>query len=855
MTLPASGEITLNDVNVELGNTGTDAITIGSADVRDLFGVASGEITMADGYGKSSVYSIDNSCRFDGASMLEREFVSAGTSTKIWTISVWAKVSDKVNRSLFHNRTGPSTAGSTTIFLQSGGKFRFQQYGGPAWDWRKDYSGVHRDYSAWYHFVFVYDSTESVENDRLKIYRNGVHLGDPSHTYDAGPTLNEDCGVSSGGTDVYIGANMSGTNWDGYMAEYHFIDGTALTPSSFGETGDYGEWKPKEVSGLTYGDNGFYLNFSNASDLGEDFSGNDNDFTATGLTTHDQMPDTPTNNFATFNPLFEGGESSSSIYADTTLSEGSLKSSVPTNSYMGATIRPESGAWYSEFLVSTVTNEVGWGWLNAPDYSSNTANAGIANKWGGYYHGYAPADLRIYDETSQLGSDIALTISNGDILQLAWDIDNNKGYIGINDTWYAADNGTDGNPSAGTNQTFTFTATEATNLQPYIANGASTAVFVANFGQDSSFAGAKTAQSNQDSNGIGDFYYTPPTDFLALCTSNLPDPTVTPSEHFNTLLYTGTGSSNRNITGTGFNPDFNWLKMRNDGDNHVITDVMRGTNHLHTNTTSGDSDAGHPALITDGFQVSSGNYNNSGKTFVAWQWKANGSGSSNTDGDITSTVSANVDAGFSIVSWVGTDGADSVGHGLDSAVELLILKNRSRSSTWRVHHNISGLTNGRMDLELTTATNTANHQITFQSDTFTFESDSGAHEDWNESGEDIIAYCFHSVEGFSRCGKYEGNADADGPFVYTGFRPMWVMAKCSSHGSEWKIYDSKRNTHNVMDEEIRADSSNAANVSPYNYLDFLSNGFKPRVTDHPNQAKTYIYIAFAEQPFKHTNAR
>ena len=158
----------------------------------------------------------------------------------------------------------------------------------------------------------------------------------------------------------------------------------------------------------------------------------------------------------------------------------------------------------------------------------------------------------------------------------------------------------------------------------------------------------------------------------------MPDVAVVPSEHFNTILFTGDGTSNRDITGTGFNPDLNWLKMRSSADNHVVTDSLRGTNHLHTNTTSADSDAGYPALVTDGFRVRGGNYNNSGYTFVAWQWKANGSGSSNTDGDVTSTVSANVDAGFSIVSWSGNNGVQTIGHGLSKAPEIIIRKSRSR---------------------------------------------------------------------------------------------------------------------------------------------------------------------------------
>ena len=213
-----------------------------------------------------------------------------------------------------------------------------------------------------------------------------------------------------------------------------------------------------------------------------DQSGNDNDWQPVNLDHNDTVADSPTDNFATWNPLFRGGEKSASIAATTTLSDGNLKASVPTNSYMGATMRPTSGQWYCEATIDTVTLEIGWGWLQATEYSATTAHAGQANKWGAEYSGYAPADIFLRDETTAIAQP-TITLANGDVIQWAWDIDNGKGWLGVNNSWYDSSGGTTGNPATGSNPTFTFTADEAENLQVYVANGTGTAVFTANFGQ------------------------------------------------------------------------------------------------------------------------------------------------------------------------------------------------------------------------------------------------------------------------------------------------------------------------------------------------------------------------------------
>ena len=813
----------------------------------------------------STGYDIDNSLRFNDndSAYLSRTPSTAGNRNK-WTFSTWVKRGNQGEQDIF----GAGTASAGFLKFRSDGVLQFGNYtGGYVFQLRSN--ALYRDPSAWYHIVAVFDTANATATQRQRLYVNGseVSYGTQTNTTTVGD-INNNVSHWLGHLSISGGIQYL----DGYLAEVNFVDGQALTPADFGETDeDYGHWKPIEYAG-SYGTNGFYLDFKNSGSLGTDASSNSNNWTPNNLAATDQMLDSPTNNFATWNALFEGGESSSSIYANTTLSEGNLQSSVPTNSYIGNTIRPQSGTWYSEFLVSTVTNEIGWGWINAPEYSFTTAHAGIANKWGGYYHGYAPADLRIYDETSQLGSNIALTISNGDILQLAWDIDNNKGWIGINNTWYAADNGTDGNPSAGTNQTFTFAGTEAANLQPYVANGTGTAVLVANFGQDSSFAGNKTAQGNADGNGYGDFYYAPPTGFLALCTQNLPEPTVVPSEHFNTVTWAAESPySDISITGVGFQPDFVWAKHRTQGYSHTLFDAVRGVGKaLITNATNAEETNSVYGYLgsfdSDGFTGTEGSIDNSyfnydsTSAYVAWNWKANGTGVSNTNGSITSTVSANADAGFSISTYTGTGSAATIGHGLSKAPEMITVKNRENARNWRTYHKYSGASDPETDYLNLDETGAVADYISWNDTAPTssvFSITSSSDRAVNYSGETFVAYCFHSVEGYSKVGSYTGNGSSDGTFVHCGFRPAYVMFKPSSAVSNWIVMDNARDTSNVASKWVYPDLSAAEESGAGREVDFTSNGFKLRNggTGVNSSGVTYIYLAFAEVDFKHSNAR
>ena len=366
--------------------------------------------------------------------------------------------------------------------------------------------------------------------------------------------------------------------------------------------------------------------------------------------------------------------------------------------------------------------------------------------------------------------------------------------------------------------------------------------------------------------------------YLPLSTANLPDPAIdpaqgsSPSDYFNTVLYTGDGTSSRGITGLGFQPDLVWTKRRSTSDNHHLFDAVRVVSsvpqRLFPNLTNAeDGNFGSlDSFDSDGFTIGANTATNaSGESFVAWNWKANGSGVSNTDGSITSTVSANTESGFSIVSYTGTGSNATVGHGLSSAPEMIIFKERNGATNWPVYH--SGLSSAAYAVELNQTIAQFSYPAYFQStDPTSSVFYIGTDTYINNNTDNYIAYCFHSVDGFSKIGSYNGDqsSDSDSNFVYLGFRPSFVMIKGTSSNSPWLMFDSARNTYNVIgDEALAANSSEAEGLSSWNpntsnsVIDFLSNGFKIRTqsTTGINGSEVHIYMAFAENPFKYSNAR
>jgi hypothetical protein len=327
------------------------------------------------------------------------------------------------------------------------------------------------------------------------------------------------------------------------------------------------------------------------------------------------------------------------------------------------------------------------------------------------------------------------------------------------------------------------------------------------------------------------------------------------------VLYTGNGST-QSITGVGFQPDMVWVKDRSAAQWHNITDVVRGVGkEIFTNATNAEeTNGGISSFNADGFSlIAWDGANANGDSFVAWNWKANGAGVSNTDGTITSTVSANTTSGISICTYTGTGSAATVGHGLGAKPSFFIIKKRTNSGTeygWYCYSSVLGATN---HLVLNTTAGSSSSSFLFNdtepSSSAPYVFTVGTSPATNEISINYVAYCFADIPGYSAFGSYTGNGSADGPFVYTGFRPAFILYKSTS-SSQWGIFDDARNTYNAANLLLQANTSNVESNNTATY-DFLSNGFKVRLaTFEPNKSgETYIYMAFAENPFKYSLAR
>ena len=323
-----------------------------------------------------------------------------------------------------------------------------------------------------------------------------------------------------------------------------------------------------------------------------------------------------------------------------------------------------------------------------------------------------------------------------------------------------------------------------------------------------------------------------------------------PTDYFNTKLYTGNGST-QSITGVGFQPDWVWIKQRSIAQNHLLFDSLRGATKWLESNNSGAEQTYAPMLTSfdsNGFSVgNSGDINGSGVTLVSWNWLAGGTASSNSNGSITSSVSANTTAGFSIVSWTGTGSNATVGHGLGAVPKMYIVKDRDASSNWNSYHVALSDNNKVVKLNTTDAetqsgswNNTAPTSSVFSL---------GTSSTINASGNDFIAYCFAEKKGYSKFGSYEANNNTDGPFVYTGFKPSLLILKAIDQTGNWFIFDNKRDTDNAVSQILYPDLSSSEDSA--SVLDFVSNGVKIRNSGSGgiNHSGTYIYMAFAENPF------
>ena len=816
------------------------------------------------------------SLRFDQSSsaFLHRTPSGAGNQ-QIWTFSTWYKLGSTFDSTLniFSPHTGGDGSNESQMmidYVNHGGKLRIYDSGATRGDVQT--SRVFRDPSAWYNIVISLDLTQGTDTNRVKIYVNGVQ-----ETL-AGTFPSQNTSWGWNGTSAHrISSYRGGTPFqDGYLSETIMVDGTQLAPTSFGETKN-GVWIPIEYTG-SYGTNGFRLQFdqtgvgtASASTIGADTSGNTNHYTSSGIVAHDcNMPDSPENNFMTFNPLMRQSQGSDFPVTH----EGNLQAHFAGSDqykYIWSTfdIKPNTGKWYFEVEMQTnmgSTNDIAYIGLGTvgPNFSPTGSN-GTVGPTNFYITWRGNTGVRTLYINDAGQSQTTVTVTNmtaGQIWQFAIDTDTGKVWLGLNNSYYAADGGTDGNPSAGTNESGTFsTNTNELSFFGQAQNYNITNVYYTlNAGQDSSFHGNKTAQGNTDANGIGDFYYAPPTGYKALCTANLPEPTIGPNsatqadDHFNTVLYTGNGSPATHTV--GFRPNLVWGKRRNVGaQNHWwINDVTDIGKWMASDNNGGEgSEASGTSFNANGSFTTANNdlFINNGSNYVVWAWKGNGTGTavSNTDGSITSTVSANTTAGFSIVSATSpSSGTWSVGHGLSKKPDMIIQKYRASSSRWTVWHNI--LTSGQyLGLNESNAIASSGTPFNFN----ITDSVIGGNANYDATSTAVVYYVFHSVEGYSKIGVYNPNNTTDNAFVHTGFKPAMVILKGAEiNNQEWGILDNKRPGYNSV-YFLQPQSNTTETTS--NIVDFLSNGFKIRETGGVGYlTSNYIYMAFAEAPFKYANA-
>ena len=779
----------------------------------------------------SGNYIIQNSLRFQSASSQYLTRTPASTTNqKTFTWSGWVKRGALGGNQLLFQAY--NSGGNYNWFLFVNDTLYFQQ--NPTNTIEVQTTQVFRDPSAWYHIILAVDTTQATASNRVKFYVNGSQITALSvATY---PAQNANTFVNSTvhhniGTNEAVGPTYSNF-LDGYLAEVNFIDGQALTPSSFGTTDPTsGQWVAAKYTG-TYGTNGFYLPFSNGTStttLGADSSGNGNNWTLTNFTRSAGVSDCwmydvpsgnggasgtqPSSNYATLNPLAVSGSTG-------TLSKSNLFSTTPStgggNNY-GTIAIPSTGKYYFEVIPAT-----NW---NVASGMIGLSAIGITDQFW-----YANANSVGYLSTAFLYKSGAsqgaygATYTNGDVIGVAVDAD-------VSTITFYKNNVSQG-----------FTSYAVQGLFPAIC--------------DSSNSSAVTTDVNF---GQRSFAYTPPSGFKALCTANLPVATIKQgNKYMDATLATGNNSTQVITNAAGFKPDMVWMKIRSAVENHILYDSVRGaTNYLVPNLTAAEGAlaTGLTSFNSNGFTLGNANPNYAGSpTFVAWQWQAGqGSTSSNTNGSITSTVSVNATAGFSVVTYTGTGANATVGHGLGVAPKMIIQKNRaSGAANWLVYH-ASSSANGGFQLNLTDAyaasasywNNTAPTSSVFSIGTFA------------SPAANCVAYCFAEIAGFSKFGSYTGNGSADGPFVYCGFRPKFVMIKNTTTAStNWLTWDSTTNSYNVANLYLIPNSSVAEQTTGAD-IDVLSNGFKVRNTSGAGNTSsaTIIFAAFAETPLAQSNAR
>ena len=803
--------------------------------------------------GESYGIDIPRSLRFNtnnGTNQYLTKNSGGGSATK-WTYSLWSK-NLKIGNGIFMGYNGNNPSSRETLSMGSGGNISWQlRYGGSQHQYRRSTYATHSlhvDNGGWFHFVCQWDSNNSTTADRFIIWINGVRQD--LIEYNATQS-GSSSGFMTGQNYIGKAHDTSGYNAEFYLAELHAVNNAVLAPTHFGFTDPItGNWRPKKssdiVAATTYGTGGWYLDFSDPSDLGADRSGNGQNWSAYNFDAADCVFDSPTNNFCVLdNNDFNGNKAT-----DGNLQSGTAGTSGWRHTRSTFLLEKGSGKWYWEVQQKgTIDNSNGhvaglahqnyWG--RAQDPNSNSA------------HIYARQSDTRYWNGGNTASHFPTT-ANNDIIQFAFDADRGLLWSGKNGTWTGAD------PSTGTSHSYSinYGGGDGGDVTPFVGSYGSSIYSIVNFGQQA-------------------FTYTPPTGFRSICSKNLAiqGPTITNTKsHFDVVTFTGNGSTGQSITSLQFQPDLIWFKSRSSTSWHAWFDVVRGrakgwsTNVTNTEYTSG-STQDLISFDSNGFTVGAtyawGSVNGNTNNIVAWCWKAGGAAVSNSDGTITASVSANKDAGFSIVSYTGTGADGTVGHGLDAVPDCIILKNRDRAVEGLVKHTM--MASGKiMYTNLTDGEDTAsgsNNGIIGNLDnakTFSLSrtGNSGNYNNVNYSGEKFIAYCWRSIPGYSKFGIFTGNgvgggsSQPSGTVVRLGFKPALVILKrtTSDSGANWGMFDFRRLGYNKKVRDLRMNKNNSEG-SDDDIISLEAEGFRITTTSSGfggGNGITYIYMAWAENP-------
>jgi len=758
---------------------------------------------------------VANSLRFraSNSNYLTRTPASSG-NRKTWTFSCWFKrgtLGGNVGLFSTYGSSSDTTAGG--IVFGSSDQIYFMAWGTI---WRRTTLGF-KDISRWYHLVIAFDTTQATAANRVKMYIDGKQVD--SFAASADPSLNTDYGFNTNNHHefgAWIPTATSGYSYlDMYLAETYFLDGYAYDASYFGEFNSDGIWVPKAYTG-SYGTNGFNLKFAPGA-AGTDSSGNGNTWTLSGFnvttsnTTYDLVTDSPTDygtdtgtgaqvrgNYATMNSLFNLGSQASII-------NGGLTATKTTSSgyynLMFSHFPMSSGKWYWE-VTNGSTADISLGITTSITAERTAGNA------GGSSSGYVYSNWTGQKRNNGTSSTYGATFTQNDVIGVALDMDNGTLVFYKN----------------GVSQGTAFTGISGTAYAEIGDAGNTQTTGHLNFGQRA-------------------FAYTAPSGYKAVCTANITRP------------------ADSSLWFYGDIPDLIWFKNRSTSSSHVLADTVRGIS-LNSFSNLTQAEDGFPYVMEMskfGMSLQGGTgVNGSTNNHVYWAWKAGSntttSSVTNTDGFDTSQVSVNRQAGFSIVTYTGTGSNMSVGHGLGAAPNLIIIKSRNNTQNWTVYHSSVGTAKYLTLNSAATPTSAADY---FTGVTSTLWSMTGAATTMATNGTTYVAYCWTAIPGYSAFGSYTGNGSSDGPFIYTGFRPRFILYKASSGTAyNWGIYDTTRDTYNGVVNNI-APNATTADTNYGIYFDILSNGFKARTGGGNNNdsGSTYIYAAFAEVPFKFARAR